>query len=234
MLTVRELLSRLAYGEFKNLALPDENEGGVIRDRFIPMILNHADTGLIELGGKFILKQDEIHLVTVPPISKYFLRKEYAASNGEFSTTKYVDDSIQFPFKDDILRILDIFDECGERLPLNDLECPTSINSYEYDTLQVPACYVGTRLSIIYQAKYNKLDIKNLDEEIRIPFYLEAALQSYIAGKVMSNMNSVEASTKGQEHSFNYERLCLSAEDRDLVKHSRHSSISKLEDRGFQ
>ena len=233
MFTVEELLSRLAYGEFKNLALPAENESGVIKDKFIPMILNHANSGLIKLGGKFVLKQKELILVTVTPITKYYLRKEYAALNNAFSTTKYIDDSLLYPFDEDILRVLNIYDETGKLIPLNDRNLENSINTYENDCLQVPTYYIGTRLSVIYQAKHTKLSIDALDQEIQIPFYLESALQSYIAGKVLSNMNSPEATAKGQEHMLEYERICSEIEEKDLLINSSSTTNTKLIERGF-
>jgi hypothetical protein len=132
--------------------------------------------------------------------------------------------------------IIAVHDEFGQSLPLNDRAHPYSLFTPQPDILMVPNPQERRPLSVSYQARHRLLDDREghiLDQEIDLPFALEGALQSFVAGKTYSHMNGQENLVKAQENMAAYDAICLEILDRDLVNETAYTSHFKLEIRGF-
>jgi hypothetical protein len=134
-----------------------------------------------------------------------------------------------------VIRILEVHDEVGA-VTLNDQANPLSMFTPQPDILFVPTPNPYHPLTIYYQARHSVLDTRPghiINQEIEIPFFLETALQNFVAYKTYSHMNGQENIVKGQEYLAVYETSCLEAEMRDSANQSFHTSHEKLEMRGF-
>jgi len=229
-----ELFRRLSYGELSNLAIA--NPDGTLVEEKHPQITQYVNEGLLRLYSRFILEEKVLLIEQYEHITSYHLKNRFAESAGADIAYPYIKDMPDEPFLGDVIRILSVSDENGVAKILNDKDDSNSFFTPQPDILQIPNPIEGQPLSITYQARHWTLDDrigKILKQEIDVPFFLESALQSYVAYKVYSDMNGVENIGKSQEKLAAYEQICIETEMKDLINQSFHTSHTKLEQRGF-
>lgn len=230
-----ELFRRLAYGELSNLSI-NQGDGKLNPDKH-PQMIQYVNEALLDLYSRFVLRERNLILELNEHVLNYHLSRQFAVSSDSGDVRhRYIVDCSEQPFEDDVIRILSVWDEKGNKLVLNDVNDPCSLFTPRPHTLQVNNPKDGVKLAIIYQARHPKIDDKSdqaINEKIDIPFSLETAVQTFIAHKTYSHMNGQENTIKGQEYLAAYEATCLGVEQRDLVNQSFHTSHHKLEQRGF-
>jgi len=229
-----ELFRRLAFGELSNLAIA--NPDGTLVEEKHPQIVQYTNEGLLRLYSRFVLKENTILVEQYEHIVNYYLKPKFAESAGADIAYPYIKDMPDEPFKGDVVRILSVTDESGQAKILNDKDNTLSLYTPQPDCLQVPNPIEGRPLAVTYQARHWLLDDRIgyiLEQEIDIPFFLEGALQNYVAYRVYSDMNGQENLSKSQQNLAAYEAICIEIENRDLVNQSFHTSHQKLEQRGF-
>ena len=238
---VIDLFRRLAFGELSNLAIAGEGEAlGTIVEAKHPQIIQYLNEGLLRLHSRFNLRQKDLLIEQVAHITNYHLRRQFAESSNDCSIPyPYIKDLPCEPFLEDVIRILEVHDQCGQR-PLNDLGRSNSVFTPQPDVLQVPNPQTGAPLAIVYQARHEPIrdfkireDENLLEQSINIPFFLEGALQAFIGSQVYSHMNGQENIMKAQEYLNKNEAICLEVEEKDLVGQSVFNSHYKFEQRGF-
>jgi len=232
MMNLTTLFKNLALSELKNHAVSDKLTR-TIKEADQESIVILANDALTDLFTKFNLAEKEILVVTHLPYTHYYLRKEFAISNNLDAPVKYLDDNGRDPFEGDVIKILSVYNEYGQELYLNDQEQPLSVFTPQFDCLQITQTHEDKIFSVLYQALHEPLTLDNLDEPFEIPFFLEQAVQSFIAAKVLGGMNGAEHSQKAAEHMSNYEMICSRAEQKDMATTSRGNSNMKLDQRGF-
>lgn len=225
------LFERLSFAELSNLSIGMEG-AGTIRDEDQRKVLAHTNDGLLQLYSRFILKTKYLLIEEQEHITQYHLIEKYTESK-DCVEYPYIKDLIGERFTGDLIRILEVYGDCGEQFVLNDTEDCHSLFTPSPQTLQIPNPRTGRPKHILYQARHNI--INNIDAEawVEIPFVLEGALQAYIAHKIFSHMNGQENLLKSQDHYATYERICQEVEAKDLVSTSVSNSIHKLTERGF-
>lgn len=232
---VSELFRRLSFGELSNLSIGSEGSGQ-ISEEGIPKLIKYTNDGLLKLFSRFLLKESSIIVEQVSHITNYHLKRQFAESSGSNEKYRYIKDLPNSPFQGDVIKILSVVDSKGDPRPLNDVENPRSVYTPQPDTLQIPRPIACQALGVMYQARHVPLNSDGegiLNQDIDIPFFLENALQSYIASLVYSHMNGQENKANSQEHFLKYETDCLDCENKDLVNNTFHTSFQKLEHRGF-
>lgn len=231
---IRELFRLLSYGELSNLDLSGEGSGTIKEERQ-PQLINYINEGLLKLHSRFPLIQKVLIVELQSSISMYPLRYEYAESTGSDVDYPFIKD-IAHPFKGDVIKILEVHSSSGNELPLNDKGNPHSLFTPQPDVLQVPYPTAGASLSVMYQARHETLSSTSKDflqQKIDLPFFLESALQNYVAHKVFGHMNGQENTAKSQEFLMLYENSCKEIEQKDLTNESFGTTQHKLEMRGF-
>jgi len=231
---VEEFFERLSVGELSNLALSNEGSGTIVEDKR-PQIISFTNEGLRKIFGRLPLKEGEVIIKQEDHITDYILHSDYAQTNinAPINRSLYIQDSDAEPFTNDVLRILSVHKECGYEFTLNDKGTCHSLFTPKNDHLQIPNPEEGELLSIIYQAKHERLTAGNLQQEIVMPSALETALQAYVAYKVYSAMNGQEATMKASEHLANYEANILEVIGADSAGLSTIHTPEKFEDRGW-
>ena len=185
---VTDYLDKLARGMLSNLSISENNQ---ISPKAIEGVVDVINEGLLELYGRFVLKENILTLLTVENISIYEIDPCRAVSNVECNpekfkeygfndsyklkegnsledlsynavfTGKYILDSEFAPFIGDYIKPISIIDEHQNPIPINDLSHPNSIFTPTPNTIQVPRPLVGKLLSIEYQASHPKLVAPN-------------------------------------------------------------------------
>lgn len=231
-MNINELFKDLSYGELSNLALANDGNG-TIRDEDKPKILNYTNEALLRLHSKFVLIENNVLLQLVTGITNYHLNSKFAFTNETSTATKYIMDLPYEPFSDDVLKVLEVYDHTGTRVPLNDAECMRSVYTPRATVLQVPHAEDGMQLSLLYQAKHPKLSMDYLDDEISLPDVLMGALRAYIAYSTYSHMNTETSTIKAQEHLAMYNGICEEVEEKDLVNGSISATNTRFAKRGW-
>jgi len=233
-LTFGELTIRLAQGELKSTNFVDKEDKTSIKEEERSTIARYVNQGLGALHSKFILSEKELMLRTIRGAAFYFLRPEFAWSNPATVPRKYIDDTVLPRFTGDIIKILKVMDAAWRELPRDNEEIPNcSLYTPAYDTLQVLPPLQGYTYSVIYQAEHPKIVADNPVQPIRLPVFLEEALQLFVASKALGHMNGQEQAAKSQEYMTNYLAILAETEAKDLSSTSYVREGGKLYQRGF-
>jgi hypothetical protein len=212
-----DFLRRLAVGELKNLAMA-ANWADTIDDAALPEIVTYLNDGLEKLHERFQLRIRDIFLEQVGHRTLYPIESQYAKfGRADQSTPWFLRDTAAEPFKDDIIKILEVWDGFGRKLPLNDPDSWGSLYTPQPMVLQIPHPMDGRPLSIQYQATHPELTHKRLTAEIELPRFLMKALRSYVSSEVFTHMNTQEMQAVGAEHLKKFESICVETELNDLV-----------------
>jgi len=232
---LNDLFARLSYGAFSNLSIGNSGEGTILESAHAKLVL-YTNEALLRIHSRFVLKEKALVLETLEAQTNYPLRKEFAEFSGSNALYKYIRDSKLNPFEGDVIKILEVFNSDNESLVLNDKDNPRSLFTPQPDVLQVPDPILYQGLGVLYQARHSLLTAEGdsyLDQEIVLPFFLEEALQAFIAHKNFIHMNGQDNTLLGQRYMSDFEGMCQDIEARDLVNNTTSTSHSKLERRGF-
>lgn len=234
---INDLFRQLSFGELSNLALANEGNGE-IRESAHAQIISHCNEALLRIYTRFLLKENEVIIETVPHITNYYLLRKYAKSQrntekGPFYITD-LDDEV---FAEDVIKILSVRNQFGEVLPLNEELDSNSLFTPQFNLIQFPNPDSTRTLSVVYQAKHRELNIGDMSDpvlsKIDLPETLQGALRAYIAYCVFSYMNTQEASQKAQEHLSMFDSLCSEIEERGFAGSNLSGNISKFDRRGW-
>lgn len=231
--TVSDLLRSLSYGEFSNLSLGMEGAGSILESAH-PRIIKHMNDGLLQLYSQFILDEKDLLVQMVEGITYYHLDPRFGEAAWDMAVAPYpyIKDGLA-PFRDDLIKVLAVYDSCGNQVPLNDNEDPASVFTPRANLLQIPRVQNGVCLSLLYQAKHPPLSHERLDDLVFLPHVLHGALTAYVAWQVYSSMNTTESTVKAMEHKARFEKIGLGAVADDLVSTSISTTNSRFAKRGW-
>lgn len=226
-----DLYKRLALGELSNLAM---SEGGDILEAEREKIVLHANEALKQLYTKFQLREETLFLEQKGFLTNYYLSSKYAQSNYSSSASHsfYIND-LGKPFEDDVLKVLEVRDGLGRKVPLNEPHMWRSVYTPQPTVLQIPHPVEGGALAVNYQAAHPKLDVEDEDSEIILPEFLSEALNAYIAHKVFAHMNTPESSVKARDHMKTFDTICVDVIEQDLVTRGATTSGFRFEQNGW-
>lgn len=193
-MTLQELLKDLTYGELARLKLGGLIPGGDFEAEVDPsryeQLLTHINMGLKEIYKRFFLLSREIYVEEQEEIAVYTLSRKYAQSNTASTIPiedRYIADSVDQPFLDDVLKIEEVYDEGGNKLPLNDITEELSIFTPSYRSIQIPYPKAGNTMAVQYRACHPKVEydaaLEPEDVELAVPNSLHEALLFYVASR---------------------------------------------------
>ena len=226
-----DLYERLAVGELSNLAMVVD---GTILETERPKIILHANEGLKRIHARFLLKESTLIVDQDGSITNYKLNSKYALSNYvvDAGHTFYIND-LGEPFKDDLIRVLEVWDSHGRKLPLNNKHSIWGAFTPQPEVLQLPHPVDGEPIAIQYQAAHPKLVMGDDDQIIDLPEFLSSALTAFIASKVFKHMNTQESTAKGAEHLAAFETNCVEVVQQELVTTGGTTSGYRFEKNGW-
>lgn len=226
-----DLYKRLALGELSNLAMSED--GNILEDEREKIVL-HANEGLKRLYTRFQLKEETLFLEQKGFLTNYYLSSKYAQSNYDVGAghSFYIND-LGKPFLDDVLRVLEVRDGLGRKVPLNEPHMWRSVFTPQPTVLQIPHPVEGCVLAVNYQAAHPKLDVEDETAEIILPEFLSEALNAYIAHKVFDHMNTQESAVKAAIHMKAFDTICVEVIEQDLVTRGATTSGYRFEQNGW-
>lgn len=222
-MTLLELLKDLTYGELSQLKignlLPGEDQSEPDPTRY-EQIMSHINMGLKEIYKRFFLLSREVYIQQYEQISVYTLSSKYAQTNtASLEPIKYIMDTVDAPFLDDTLKIEEVYDEDGNRLPLNDITEVTSIYTPSYRSIQIPEPNNENTLSVQYRACHPRViytpDMDPADIEIVLPNSLHEALLYYVASRGFSALGG-DQGQEGGDYYKKFENSCRMVDELGL------------------
>lgn len=234
-LNLAGLLQKLSFGPLSNLAIGMDGAGTCDPNK-IPALVGHINEGLLHLFSKFVLNERNMIIQMSEVITQYKLTSARARSNPSSDPLQfqYIIDSASDPFTDDLLKVLQVFDDAGREIILNDQSVYGSIFTPQFNVLQIPIPVDGQPLYISYQAKHTILNSTDLNQLVDVPDVLIEALVAYTAHKVFFHMNGQEHSIKAKEHLDKFNMIVAEVLDKDLLNSSISTNrLTKFHERGF-
>lgn len=234
---LEELFKRLSFGPFSNISIGNSGAGTIL-DAKQPTIVDALNNALVRLHSRFVLAEGEVIVEQREETTLYTISSANAISNLDTDPTNpaYIIDSEAKPYKDDLLRILSVWNDQGEPLALNEENNEDSLFTPQPNVLQVPIPVNGSPIHVIYQSKQKSLPLTtpvDLNLTFEVPLVLEEALINYIAYLVYNGMQGQEHKAIAANYLTMYDNLCMEVIELDLVGSSITVSNEKLEARGF-
>lgn len=225
-----EIKEYLAYGELSQLHV-----GEFLTDNtHLPKLITNVNLGLIELHKRFPVKTSEVVVQLWDHISEYTIHSSKAQSNkpeGANEWAYYVQDSIYYPFRDDILQILQVFNEDGMEIPLNDENLQYSVFTSGHNVIHHPYSDNENVITLIYKCIAPKIALDSDDTvEVDIPASMTEALLNYVAYRTFAGINMNSAETVNYYAKF--EASCALINNMGLTHRSQNTNM-KLEERGW-
>lgn len=238
MILLQELFQDLQYGELSQFAVTgdiDEPMTGITAQDY-PAIVSHLNKALTAIHTRLPLRDRELTLQLYETLSFYELSSDYALSNDtSLEPIKYIIDTPERPFIDDVLGITAVYDELGCPIPLNDENNCDSYWLNNYRTLQVVNPADENTVFLTYRANHPKIE-PNADPattEIDIPDYCIEPVLFYVASRMYSRSNDAGAVSRSLEMMQKYEAYCQEIERLNVLNNYNNNTNLKLEQRGF-
>lgn len=217
---LNDLFNMLAYGELSNHHIASAGDGTLLEAK-LPQIVHFANEALTRLYTKFVLKEKSCIVELQEGNTLYRLSPEYSITGFDnlLVDAPYIQDTVDDPFLDDVLKVLAVHTNYGGQRPLNDSNNCWSVNTPTFKTLQVNMIRANEVLAVTYQAKHVMLTVpvENVDQEIELPTSLQGALTAFIAYKVYFNMNTPESQTVSQGHLAMFNSICADTTEADAL-----------------
>lgn len=223
-----DVFKKLSFSYLSELSISGEGSGQIVEEHR-PKIIQRINEALLTLYTRFPLRVKTLTLETFSTVNEYYLRPEYAVTSDSVEAIRYIIDTEQMPFANDILMIENIVDVDGFSVPFGDAESECSWRLPQYDTIVIDAPIDATRFRIYYRAMPEEVPFGPLNPnnvEIRLPRILENALLAHVAGNVYGNMSMEGALAKSQNFLDTYENECKILEERNVLNTSiAHTNI---------
>lgn len=195
-----EVFDHLTHGELSQINLPGKTGVG-IDSSVHNIIVSHLNVALIALYKRFPLKQASISVQMYTGINKYILLPKFAVNSGSSQPTKYILDTVDDPFTDNILKIERIItpdDIIDNTIQFNNVNSTLGITTVDYNTINVPVPVSTDIMTVHYRAAPSTIITAGLDPEtteIPITYALLEPLMYYIAYRAHSNRPSLDGNT---------------------------------------
>lgn len=234
MKTLNDFLTELSYGELAD-TYAGVDGGGTIDPVYLNRIVHFINDGLLRLYSKFVISEKNLILETFEGKSTYLISSEYAESNydSESGIIPYIKDN-GMPYRDDLVKILSVYDKWNKSLPLNDPDRADSLFTSQWNVLNIPWSYETGAFNIRYQSRHPILlpDVEK-EQKLELPEVLMSALTAFVAYRLYLSINTAESRAKAEDFLGSFNSICDEAMFMDLVNSSYSATKTIFEKRGF-
>lgn len=154
-MTLQEIINIAKNSELNTLAVKSNDEA----------IIGFVNLGLIELYAIFAVRTEEHIIELQDGVTIYDLPTNFMYLTGAFE---------EVPYNSDVN---------SASVPINEESNPFSINTINYNQVQIPLSHTGNYISILYVPKPTKMTLADLGAELPIPDQLVQPLLNFIAYK---------------------------------------------------
>lgn len=222
-MVLQDIFDAMSFGEFSQISLGGQ-DSGVINEHNWNILIPHINLGLTDLHKRFYIREGRVKLNLLPQKTMYRLHSNHALTNRNNRYEKYILDSKEAPYQDDLLKIEKVLAK-GTELHLNDLGDKWSVITLGVDLLKLPdelitekqhPDYWNTKeLEIIYRANHPKISIplgffNPSREEVQLPEAFLNALVLFVASRVFFPIGLQNEQRISTNYAAKYEAECLS------------------------
>lgn len=234
MIKLTELYKSLALSVLNNTSVITDDKKDIEPD-MKEYILEFINEGLTRLHSRFPLKTNNVFVEMREGRTEYPLLARYSFMGFDPALAQYpfIMDSASNPFKEDVIKILMVYDSEGQRRGLNDNHNPHGLFTPRPDTLQCIRPRHCEVLTVTYQAKHPTVTVDGENQEIDLPDTLLPALKYWVAYSYYTGLNTAESTSKAAEYLQMYESICGEVKDYDLGSSSESSTNTLFERRGW-
>jgi len=190
-----ELFEILQYSEMAGTGvLGLKNDDGIPVAKY-PQVISYVNRGLTQLHTEFLLKEAILTIQHIEGRTDYPIDIKYAVSDPAVED-KYILDTVDTPYIEDLIKIEYMVDEVGDIIVMNDADDPLSYFTPGFKTIQVAAVNVETVFHVAYRARHAIIPMDTTDlttVEIGIPDNFIDALIYYVASKAYATVNSTDS-----------------------------------------
>jgi hypothetical protein len=217
---LQEIFNQLTHGEFSMLSIGGQAQGEINESNY-PRVVDHVNLGLTALFKRFNLKKGELKLQMQEDHLLYRLRSEFAVNNLDSTElVRYIIDTVDAPFEDDIIKVESVVGSIFGELPLNDAAAIYSVTTPKALLLRVPEILDTQMLTLTYQANHPKLvvdaDFNPHTLEVDLPETHLEALLFYVASRVNNPIGMANEFHAGNSYAAKYEMACQELEGKGL------------------
>lgn len=156
---LQEVFDQLCVAELNNISVVDQVTKQINPEDY-RKVATAINAGLTQLHTRFLLRKGELFVDLHPGVTTYQLAGRFMIdSNGLASQTKYIHPAPDF--RDNLLKIQQVFDDEGRELGLNNHSNYFSVSESALDTLQVPANLYDDhkvrRLRVVYRQNHKMI-----------------------------------------------------------------------------
>lgn len=234
MRTVSEVYKALALTSLKSAGFITDDKIG-IESWGKPEVLALINEGLTRLHSRFQLKTNNCIVEMKEGRTDYPLQKIYSYEHFDSAKVQYpfIMDTPQEPFQEDVIKILNVYDNKGNRRTLNDTGSNNEgLFTPRPDLLQSIWPRKFEALNVQYQAKHRELVLD--DEYVDLPETLYSALENWVGYRYHTGLNTEGSTAKAAEYLQLYESICGEITDHALVGHTDSFTNFKFEKRGWK
>ena len=223
-MNLQEVFDQLSAGEFSQLSLGGAGVG-VINETNYQGLLGHINLGLTALFKKFPLKEGRLSIALQPGQALYKLNSAFAVANtGSTELVKYILDTVDDPFQDDVLKIEKVLTEAEAEFPLNDGSDVYSMFTPSALQLRVPQELVTDGadlpeemetdiLTVVYRANHPKILLSEVQfdpsqVELWLPESHLEPLLYYVASRVNNPVGMANEFHAGNSYYAKYVAAC--------------------------
>lgn len=222
---LKEIFDALTYGELSQVSIGGGKAGEILESAY-PRVLSHINLGLTALFKRFNLKEGRLKIELQPQLEVYALNSIYAVANPKNSLVKFIKDTADNRFMDDLVKVQAVFNDSGEEMPLNDKFDPLSITTPTLTSIRVPSQIrenlipelATTHLDIVYQATHPTLKVAlgyfdPARVEVALPQSHLQALLYFVASRAHAPIGMREEFNASNNFYAKYEAECQQLEN---------------------
>ena len=206
------VLNKLASGELSQTAIG--GTGGIQPAHYLQMI-NHVNLGLMDIYKRFDLKKGIAIIQQYDHIQTYKLHPDFAETNTEsLELYRYIMDSKEEPFLDDVISIERVFNEYGVECPLNDDMDYASLHTPTQTSIQIPLPEAENAIMVEYRASHPEIPDITTEEamgayELELPHAYLEPLMAYVASRVFAPIIDPQSPiNESKDYLIKYELAC--------------------------
>lgn len=194
------------YSELNTLAIKQDTSA----------IISFMNLGILELYNIFALRTEE-HLIELEEaVTIYDLPSDFMYMTGAFEAPAY---GSPLPSKP---------------LPINEESNPLSVNTINFNQVQVPLVAKGSYIGIIYVKKPKMFTINDLNEDLPIPDQLVQCLLTFVAAKAHGSIRLDGQQSEGDVYFARFKRMCDEMKNLGTsIASDDLSMASRIYSRGF-
>lgn len=208
---LKDLIDDLVNNELANLSIgkPQWDDAKFSYTKLIQCI----SLAYLELHKRFSLKKEYVLLNTLETRTKYPLIAAHASSNTVSTEDKFIIDSTESPFPDNIVKIDAVLDDKMQPVTYNTTTFEDQVRILDYRTLGIPDPTKVPVLNLVCRGLPAPIQLEQQEDietyEIDLPETYRVALLCYAAGRVYINRGA-ENATNNESAIFysRFEQAC--------------------------